>query len=142
MKQTHSQLHMESVCPGKASHRRKVSGDCLEISSPSRSELVMFSFHLMQKQSEFIMKEFLGWDIRNIGHNAQQYILFLFWSFIVSHFKNLNILFFVLLYYQEESYLKEIKLTVEILRSALYRNDECKVSLYVLPFNSLLLIVF
>ncbi|CAJ1082277.1 rotatin isoform X2 [Xyrichtys novacula] len=49
MKQTHSQLHLESVRPGKASHRRK-----------------------------------------------------------------------------EESYLKEIKLTVEILRSALYRNDECK----------------
>uniref|UniRef100_A0A667ZBX6 Rotatin n=1 Tax=Myripristis murdjan TaxID=586833 RepID=A0A667ZBX6_9TELE len=28
---------------------------------------------------------------------------------------------------KEESYLKEVKLTVEILRSALYRNDECKV---------------
>ncbi|XP_074549511.1 rotatin isoform X3 [Halichoeres trimaculatus] len=49
LKQTHSQLHMESIRPGKASLRRK-----------------------------------------------------------------------------EESYLKEIKLTVEILRSALYRNDECK----------------
>uniref|UniRef100_G3NDY8 Rotatin n=1 Tax=Gasterosteus aculeatus aculeatus TaxID=481459 RepID=G3NDY8_GASAC len=49
MKQTHSQLHLESVRPGKASHRRKVS------------------------------------------------------------------------------YLKEVKLTVEILRNALYRNDECKV---------------
>ncbi|XP_034562939.1 rotatin isoform X2 [Notolabrus celidotus] len=49
MKQTHSQLHLESVRPGKAAHRKK-----------------------------------------------------------------------------EESYLKEIKLTVEILRSALYRNDECK----------------
>ncbi|XP_019132082.2 rotatin isoform X1 [Larimichthys crocea] len=50
MKQTHSQLHLESVRPGKASHRKK-----------------------------------------------------------------------------EEGYLKEVKLTVEILRSALYRNDECKV---------------
>ncbi|XP_077952021.1 rotatin isoform X2 [Gasterosteus aculeatus] len=50
MKQTHSQLHLESVRPGKASHRRK-----------------------------------------------------------------------------EEGYLKEVKLTVEILRNALYRNDECKV---------------
>ncbi|XP_018529520.1 LOW QUALITY PROTEIN: rotatin [Lates calcarifer] len=50
MKQTHSQLHLESVRPSKASHRKK-----------------------------------------------------------------------------EEGYLKEIKLTVEILRSALYRNDECKV---------------
>ncbi|XP_028288914.1 rotatin isoform X2 [Parambassis ranga] len=49
MKQTHSQLHLESVRPGKAPHRKK-----------------------------------------------------------------------------EESYLKEIKLTVEILRSALYRNDECR----------------
>ncbi|XP_038583057.1 rotatin [Micropterus salmoides] len=28
---------------------------------------------------------------------------------------------------KEEGYLKEVKLTVEILRSALYRNDECKV---------------
>uniref|UniRef100_A0A8C4I6X8 Rotatin n=1 Tax=Dicentrarchus labrax TaxID=13489 RepID=A0A8C4I6X8_DICLA len=52
MKQTHSQLHLESVRPGKASHRKKVSRDWLEIS---------------------------------------------------------------------------LKLTVEILRSALYRNDECKV---------------
>ncbi|KAM9337415.1 rotatin [Symphorus nematophorus] len=50
MKQTHHQLHLESVRPGKASHRRK-----------------------------------------------------------------------------EEGYLKEVKLTVEILRSALYCNDECKV---------------
>ncbi|XP_037312246.2 rotatin [Pungitius pungitius] len=50
MKQTHSQLHLESVRPGKASHRRK-----------------------------------------------------------------------------EEGCLKEVKLTVEILRNALYRNDECKV---------------
>nr|XP_046227277.1 rotatin isoform X2 [Scatophagus argus] len=50
MKQAHSQLHLESVRPGKASHRRK-----------------------------------------------------------------------------EESCLKEVKLTVEILRSALYCNDECKV---------------
>ncbi|XP_071341447.1 rotatin isoform X2 [Trachinotus anak] len=50
MKQTHSQLHLESVRPGKASHRKK-----------------------------------------------------------------------------EEGYLKEVKLTVEILRSALYCNDECKV---------------
>ncbi|XP_041817044.1 rotatin isoform X2 [Chelmon rostratus] len=50
MKQTHSQLHLESVRPGKASHRKK-----------------------------------------------------------------------------EEGCLKEVKLTVEILRSALYRNDECKV---------------
>ncbi|XP_074478622.1 rotatin isoform X2 [Sebastes fasciatus] len=50
MKQTHSQLHLESVRPGKALHRKK-----------------------------------------------------------------------------EEGYLKEVKLTVEILRSALYRNDECKV---------------
>ncbi|XP_076577654.1 rotatin [Chaetodon auriga] len=50
MKQTHSQLHLESVRPGKASHRKK-----------------------------------------------------------------------------EEAHLKEVKLTVEILRSALYRNDECKV---------------
>ncbi|XP_059183330.1 rotatin [Centropristis striata] len=49
IKQTHSQLHLESVRPGKASHRKK-----------------------------------------------------------------------------EEGYLKEVKLTVEILRSALYRNDECK----------------
>uniref|UniRef100_UPI0037E73CA0 rotatin n=1 Tax=Semicossyphus pulcher TaxID=241346 RepID=UPI0037E73CA0 len=49
MKQTHSQLNLESVRPGRASHRKK-----------------------------------------------------------------------------EEGYLKEIKLTVEILRSALYRNDECK----------------
>ncbi|XP_070783994.1 rotatin [Enoplosus armatus] len=49
MKQTQSQLHLESVRPGKASHRKK-----------------------------------------------------------------------------EEGYLKEVKLTVEILRSALYRNDECK----------------
>ncbi len=38
---------------------------------------------------------------------------------------------FVFLYYQEEVYLKEVKLAVEILRSALYRNDECKVSLGV-----------
>nr|CBN81897.1 Rotatin [Dicentrarchus labrax] len=50
MKQTHSQLHLESVRPGKASHRKK-----------------------------------------------------------------------------EDGCLKEVKLTVEILRSALYRNDECKV---------------
>lgn len=50
LKQTHSQLHLESVRPGKASHRKK-----------------------------------------------------------------------------EEGYLKEVKLTVEILRSALYCNDECKV---------------
>ncbi|XP_022599965.1 rotatin [Seriola dumerili] len=50
MKQTYSQLHLESVRPGKASHRKK-----------------------------------------------------------------------------EEGYLKEVKLTVEILRSALYCNDECKV---------------
>ncbi|KAL7373427.1 hypothetical protein ABVT39_006513 [Epinephelus coioides] len=50
MKQTHSQLHLESVRPGKASHRKK-----------------------------------------------------------------------------EEGHLKEVKLTVDILRSALYRNDECKV---------------
>ncbi|XP_042366374.1 rotatin [Plectropomus leopardus] len=50
MKQTYSQLHLESVRPGKASHRKK-----------------------------------------------------------------------------EEGYLKEVKLTVDILRSALYRNDECKV---------------
>ncbi|XP_070708807.1 rotatin [Pempheris klunzingeri] len=50
IKQIHSQLHLESVRPGKASHRKK-----------------------------------------------------------------------------EEGYLKEVKLTVEILRSALYRNDECKV---------------
>ncbi|XP_053198646.1 rotatin [Scomber japonicus] len=50
MKQTQSQLHLESVRPGKASYRKK-----------------------------------------------------------------------------EEGYLKEVKLTVEILRSALYRNDECKV---------------
>ncbi|XP_044032478.1 rotatin [Siniperca chuatsi] len=50
MKQTHSQLHLESVRPSKASNRKK-----------------------------------------------------------------------------EEGYLKEVKLTVEILRSALYRNDECKV---------------
>ncbi|XP_040921403.1 rotatin isoform X2 [Toxotes jaculatrix] len=50
MKQAYSQLHLESVRPGKASHRKK-----------------------------------------------------------------------------EEAYLKEVKLTVEILRSALYRNDECKV---------------
>ncbi|XP_035511921.1 rotatin [Morone saxatilis] len=50
IKQTHSQLHLESVRPGKASHRKK-----------------------------------------------------------------------------EEGCLKEVKLTVEILRSALYRNDECKV---------------
>uniref|UniRef100_A0A3Q4AK28 Rotatin n=1 Tax=Mola mola TaxID=94237 RepID=A0A3Q4AK28_MOLML len=49
MKQTHSQLHLESVRPSKAAHRKK-----------------------------------------------------------------------------EESHLKEVKLTVEILRSALYRNDECK----------------
>ncbi|KAK5850243.1 hypothetical protein PBY51_014509 [Eleginops maclovinus] len=50
MRRTHSQLHLESVRPGKASHRRK-----------------------------------------------------------------------------EESFLKEVKLSVEVLRSALYRNDECKV---------------
>lgn len=50
MKKTHSQLHLESIRPGKASHRRK-----------------------------------------------------------------------------EESYLKEVKLSVEILRSALYLNEECKV---------------
>ncbi|KAM3593832.1 uncharacterized protein V6R79_022713 [Siganus canaliculatus] len=50
MKQTHSQLHLESIRPGKASHRKK-----------------------------------------------------------------------------EVPHLKEVKLTVEILRSALYRNDECKV---------------
>ncbi|KAG7525395.1 rotatin isoform X1 [Solea senegalensis] len=50
MKQTHSQLHLESVRPSKASHRKK-----------------------------------------------------------------------------EEGHFKEVKLTVEILRSALYRNDECKV---------------
>ncbi|KAK1884818.1 Rotatin [Dissostichus eleginoides] len=49
MKKTHSQLHLESIRPGKASHRRK-----------------------------------------------------------------------------EESYLKEVKLSVEILRSALYLNEECK----------------
>ncbi|XP_069007751.1 rotatin [Embiotoca jacksoni] len=51
MKQTHSQLHLESVRPGKAAHRKK-----------------------------------------------------------------------------EEGYLKEVKLTVEILQSALYHNDECKVA--------------
>lgn len=36
---------------------------------------------------------------------------------------------FIFLYYQGEGYLKGVKLTVEILRSALYHNDECKVSL-------------
>lgn len=35
MKQTHSQLHLESVRRGKASHRKKVSKDQLEISSLS-----------------------------------------------------------------------------------------------------------
>uniref|UniRef100_I3KA67 Rotatin n=1 Tax=Oreochromis niloticus TaxID=8128 RepID=I3KA67_ORENI len=33
LKQTHSQLHLESVRPGKASHRKKVSTDWLEISN-------------------------------------------------------------------------------------------------------------
>lgn len=33
MKQIHSQLHLESVRPGKASHRKKVSRDSLEIST-------------------------------------------------------------------------------------------------------------
>lgn len=45
-------------------------------------------------------------------------------------FKHFGV-FVVFLYYQEEGYLKEVKLNVEILRSALYRNDECKVSLCV-----------
>ena len=38
---------------------------------------------------------------------------------------------FVFSYHQEEAHLKEVRLSVEILRSALYRNDECKVSLCV-----------
>lgn len=37
----------------------------------------------------------------------------------------------VILFYQEEGCLKEIRLSVEILRSALYLSDECKVSLHV-----------
>lgn len=35
----------------------------------------------------------------------------------------------VCLHYQEEGCLKEVKLTVEMLQSALYCSDECKVSL-------------
>lgn len=42
MKQTQSQLHLESVRPGKASYRKKVSRDCLEISSLSYSVLPLF----------------------------------------------------------------------------------------------------
>lgn len=43
--------------------------------------------------------------------------------------KPIGLYYFVFPYYQEEGYLKEVKLTVEILRTALYCNDECKVSL-------------
>uniref|UniRef100_A0A665VME3 Rotatin n=1 Tax=Echeneis naucrates TaxID=173247 RepID=A0A665VME3_ECHNA len=38
---------------------------------------------------------------------------------------------------KDEGYLKEVKLSVEILRSALYCNDECKVSLCVLALYAL-----
>uniref|UniRef100_A0A8C4I6H0 Rotatin n=1 Tax=Dicentrarchus labrax TaxID=13489 RepID=A0A8C4I6H0_DICLA len=46
--------------------------------------------------------------------------------FSTCSFKHIG-LCFVFLFYQEDGCLKEVKLTVEILRSALYRNDECKV---------------
>lgn len=61
MKQTHSQLHLESVRPSKASHRKKVSRDWLEISSLSVSVLPVFSFffHWLEKQSEYNLNEFL-----------------------------------------------------------------------------------
>lgn len=51
------------------------------------------------------------------------------------HVVNMNLIFKhaplcdVCLHYQEEVCLKEVKLTVEMLQSALYCSDECKVSL-------------
>lgn len=56
MKQTHSQLHLESARPSKASHRKKVSKCLLEISSLSVPLLPLF---FVEKQSEFNMNEFL-----------------------------------------------------------------------------------
>lgn len=52
-------------------------------------------------------------------------------SFVfLSHWRILSLnSFCVWLHYQEESCMKEVKLTVEMLQSALYCSDECKVSL-------------
>lgn len=64
-------------------------------------------------------------------------------SFVVLsplHAVNMNVIFKhaalcdVCLHYQEEGCLKEVKLTVEMLQSALYCSDECKVSLSELLF--------
>uniref|UniRef100_A0A672JFT4 Rotatin n=1 Tax=Salarias fasciatus TaxID=181472 RepID=A0A672JFT4_SALFA len=46
MKQTYSQLQLESVRPGKASHRKKVSGDLLELSIKLTAEILRSALYL------------------------------------------------------------------------------------------------
>ena len=120
LKQTHSQLHLESVQPGKASHRKKVSRHWLEISSLGVSLplfCVFFPLNKITVWSQFLDK-YYEYQCSKRGVFNLNILVFLF-------------IFFIFLYYQEEGHLKEVKLNMEILRSALYRNDECKVSLCV-----------
>lgn len=130
MKQIYSQLLLESVQPGKASHRKKVSRDWLDISSLIVSLLpLFFPLHRITiwNQLEWV---FFQTNILNICPILSSPSCCCSDSVKRPCFQHIA-LCFVFLQHQEEGYLKDVKLTVEILRNALYRSDECKVSLCI-----------
>lgn len=120
LKQSHSQLNLESARADKALHRKKVSRNLKEISSHWLGGGCAHLFFPSEK----------GLQHECFWINIMSFVLL-----SLLHAVNMNVIFKhsplcdVCLHYQEEGCLKEVMVLVEMLQSALYCSDECKVSL-------------